>query len=617
MRASSRRVAAVMLLATTSASQPSAPAPVHEAPTPISPSELEPLRVDLPPIDASKIVTAFYNPFKQYEGGAIPNWRYGGDSTLFNDYMSLTPAAPNKVGWTWTTAASVLDSWEVEFDFHVGGAPSRGSGGGLAFWWTAAGGSPGTIYGNAENFKGLGIFFDTYETEPKPGIEAGNNEPYIVAMVNDGSSLTKGGSVDSTLLASKQVAVCFAHYRNLPNIARARVAWNQGQLKLWLDLEKSKVFQPCLETQIGDDRLRAMPKEGYFGLSASTGAYGDAHVLYTVTAAQLDATRQDPQVVATPHVAQPGEKELPADHVVHADAPTDHETHVNLVPTELPPEALAAEGAGAHGEAGPDHPHPVHVPPMADTDEQLEHVLHAMEAQRELRDALDAVKDEVSQLVLTHNEKAQELLNSLNTLKLESKQTHTAVLSQHQALEALTHHTVGLSPPGSPTSAVAGGAAASAGAGTLPAETLKRIDEMTHGLAEAKLLVQKTTEKEGEHHLAREKAERSHASSLAEIVSKLNSLRLIEDKVNTMSAAVAHTKSEMDGLRDTTRALVSEIRSDSAALKQAVEDLHAKSSSGGWLFPLCVCAQALVVAAGLFYSAFGGGGGKKSKGYLD
>ena len=50
---------------------PSAPAPVAEAPTP---ANLEPLRVDLPPIDPQRIKTGFYNPFKQYEGGAIPDW---------------------------------------------------------------------------------------------------------------------------------------------------------------------------------------------------------------------------------------------------------------------------------------------------------------------------------------------------------------------------------------------------------------------------------------------------------------------------------------------------------------------------------------------------------------
>lgn len=69
---------------------------------------------------------------------------------------------------------------------------------------------------------------------------------------------------------------------------------------------------------------------------------------------------------------------------------------------------------------------------------------------------------------------------------------------------------------------------------------------------------------------------------------------------------------------------VTEVREDSAKLKQAVEDMHKaaqREPSGGGgmgIFPLAVCAQCLVVSALLLYSGFGGGGGKaKNKGYLD
>lgn len=554
--------------------------------------------------------------------------RYGGDSTLFNDYMSLTPAAPNKVGWTWTVAATVLSSWEVEFDFHVGGAPNRGSGGGLAFWWTAQPGKPGTIYGQSDNFKGLGIFFDTYEAEPRPAneagetaIAAGNAEPYIVAMVNDGTPLAGGDPSrlpDSTLLASKQVAVCFAHYRNLQHIARARVTWNHGQLKLWLDLERSKVFQPCLETQISDARLAAMPSEGYFGLSASTGAYGDAHVIYSMTTAQLDPVKDE--VIATPHVAQPGEAALDESHVVHADAPTDHETHVKLVPTELPPEVAAhGDGGGAHGEAGPEHPMPVHVAPSAEHDEQLEHVLAAMEHQTELRDAVQGLREELSQLSLTHAEKARELLDSVHGLKAESKQVLAQLSStQQHASGGVSHHAAPAALPAAAAVPAAGVAVPPAGTATatLPPDVLKKVDELTHGMAEAKMMVHKLAEGEGAHHNKREVAEKSHQHSLDQISSRLDAMKALEHEMSSVVSTLGGVKRDMDALRDTSRAMVAEVRADTAALKQVVEELHANSSRSSMLFPLCVCAQALVVAAGLFYSMFAGGA-KKSKGYLD
>ena len=65
---------------------------------------------------------------------------------------------------------------------------------------------------------------------------------------------------DADRLAKKQVAVCFAKYRNLPHIARARVAWANGMLRLWLDLEHSHVWQPCLQTAVEDSRMADIPR---------------------------------------------------------------------------------------------------------------------------------------------------------------------------------------------------------------------------------------------------------------------------------------------------------------------------------------------------------------------
>ena len=157
-----------------------------------------------------------------------------------------------------------------------------------------------------------------------------------------------------------------------------------------------------------------------------------------------------------------------------------------------------------------------------------------------------------------------------------------------------------------------------AAASGLSPETVERIMELTHGLAEAKIMLQTVTEKEGEHHVRREAAETSHAQSLANIVSKLNSLKILEQQANSIAHTVSEIKKDMDGMREHTRAIVNDVRAESAAVKQAIEELAKQSGGGGggWLFPLCVCAQALVVAAGLFYSMYGGGS-KKSKGYLD
>ena len=128
-----------------------------EAPAPPPPVE------ELPPLPADLIVPklSFSNPFNQYDNGLIPGWQYGGEATLANDYISLTPAAPNKVGWVWSDEPVSMAAWEVALEFHIGGQANRGAGGGMAFWFSAQQGRTGPIYGHEDNYEGLGVFFDT------------------------------------------------------------------------------------------------------------------------------------------------------------------------------------------------------------------------------------------------------------------------------------------------------------------------------------------------------------------------------------------------------------------------------------------------------------------------
>ena len=206
-------------------------------------SEPPPPVEQLPPLPLTQLVPSlsFSNPFSKYAQGVIPGWQYGGalcperishaladvsapsngafrrvagSASLANDYITLTPPAPNTLGWIWSNQpVSDMSSWEVDLEFHIGGADARGAGGGLAFWFTEGQGRSGPIYGQDDNYNGLGIFFDTYD-----GSEQDENpEPFVVAMMNYGSALAAGDDPD---YFKNQVGVCFAGYRNLNHPAR-------------------------------------------------------------------------------------------------------------------------------------------------------------------------------------------------------------------------------------------------------------------------------------------------------------------------------------------------------------------------------------------------------------
>lgn len=52
---------------------------------------------------------------------------------------------------------------------------------GLAFWFTEQRGAEGPVFGSSDMWKGLGVFFDTFDNDNK------HNNPYISAMINDGT----------------------------------------------------------------------------------------------------------------------------------------------------------------------------------------------------------------------------------------------------------------------------------------------------------------------------------------------------------------------------------------------------------------------------------------------
>ena len=89
--------------------------------------------------------------------------------------------------------------------------------------------------------------------------------------------------------------------------------------------------------------------------------------------------------------------------------------------------------------------------------------------------------------------------------------------------------------------------------------------------------------------------------------------KTVDTQLDKIGSILNKLKQDVDGVRDVSRATVSELRSESAALKAALEEMHnAASSAHGMTFPLAVCGQTLVVAALLFYAMTGGGGRRRS-----
>ncbi|KAH9430836.1 hypothetical protein MCOR02_008163 [Pyricularia oryzae] len=106
---------------------------------------------------------------------------FGGDTIIRTDqYIRLTSDRPSQMGSLWSRVPLTATNWEIEVEFKIHGKHQL-YGDGFAMWVTKGRNDVGPVFGNADKFEGLGLFFDTYKNN-RPGVVF----PYVMAMVGDG-----------------------------------------------------------------------------------------------------------------------------------------------------------------------------------------------------------------------------------------------------------------------------------------------------------------------------------------------------------------------------------------------------------------------------------------------
>ncbi|UYV62867.1 LMAN1 [Cordylochernes scorpioides] len=185
--------------------------------------------------------------------------------------------AKNKTNFNW---------WEVELVFRITGRGRLGADGlvsiclafyslnlsGLcvvqAFWYTDRRGVEGPVFGSNDNWNGLGIFFDSFDNDGK------SNNPYVMAMVNDGSKSYDHQSDGM----HQQLAGCQRDFRNKPFPVRAKIEYYKNVLTIMINhglTANDQDYELCLRAE-----NVFLPQYGMFGVSAATGALAGE---YTVT----------------------------------------------------------------------------------------------------------------------------------------------------------------------------------------------------------------------------------------------------------------------------------------------------------------------------------------------
>ncbi|TNN85292.1 Protein ERGIC-53 [Liparis tanakae] len=132
-----------------------------------------------------------------------------------------------------------------------------------AVWFTSEQGLDGPVYGAADQWNGVGIFFDSFDNDGK------KNNPSIVVVGNNGK-LVYDHQNDGTTQA---LGTCLRDFRNKPYPIRAKITYYQKTLTVMINngfTPDRDDYEFCTKV----DNM-VLPGDGFFGISAATGGLAE------------------------------------------------------------------------------------------------------------------------------------------------------------------------------------------------------------------------------------------------------------------------------------------------------------------------------------------------------
>jgi len=219
---------------------------------------------------------SFKPPYLAQKDGTVPFFEYSGNAIASEESVRITPSLRSQKGMIWSKQPTSFDWWEVEIQFRVTGRGRVGADG-LAFWYSVNKGFEGPVFGSSDQWNGLGVFFDSFDNDNK------HNNPYIMAMVNDGLQSYDHQNDGTT----QQLAGCLRDFRNKPFPVRAKIEYYQNVLTVHFHSGMSnneRDFELCIRKE-----GVYLPKNGFFGISAATGGLADDHDVLKFSTSSLRA----------------------------------------------------------------------------------------------------------------------------------------------------------------------------------------------------------------------------------------------------------------------------------------------------------------------------------------
>ncbi|XP_061703639.1 lectin, mannose-binding 2-like a isoform X1 [Syngnathoides biaculeatus] len=230
-------------------------------------------------------------PYQAVGSLSSSHWELMGDAMVTTEQVRLTPDMQSRQGAVWSRLPCHLNDWEMQVHFKIHGKGKKNlNGDGLAIWYTKERMQKGPVFGNKDNFTGLGVFVDTYPNEEKQ-LEAQKKRytpsaqrvfPFILAMVGNGTV----GYDHERDGRPTELGGCNAMVRNPKHDTFLFIRYVRRRLTVMLDIDGQHEWRDCLD--LPGVRL---PKGFYFGASAITGDLSDNHDIISLKLYQLTVLR--------------------------------------------------------------------------------------------------------------------------------------------------------------------------------------------------------------------------------------------------------------------------------------------------------------------------------------
>ncbi|XP_057674833.1 protein ERGIC-53 [Corythoichthys intestinalis] len=224
---------------------------------------------------------SFKGPHLVQADGTIPFWIYSGNAIPSADQVRIVPSLKSQRGSVWAKNKVSFQHWEAEVTFRVSGRGRMGADG-LAIWYIADEGRQGPVYGAADMWNGVGIFFDSFDNDGK------KNNPVVLVVGNNGKHVYDHKRDGST----QALGSCLRDFRNKPYPIRARVTYYKKTLTVMINngfTPDKDDFEFCTKV-----KNMTIPPEGFFGVSAATGGLADDHDVLSFLLFQLTEPGQTP-----------------------------------------------------------------------------------------------------------------------------------------------------------------------------------------------------------------------------------------------------------------------------------------------------------------------------------